>query len=494
MHRMCGTYCTRPALSTIFSSMSPEKKIAPPTFRELIALALPMIASQASETMMLFVDRLFLSWFGKVSIAASMSGGLSMFVFSSFFAGIVGYSNAIVAQYYGAKRHGRCVETTTQGIYLSVFFTPLLFLLIPAVHRLFILVGHSPEQVELEFLYFRILMFGAVFVLLRQTLVGFFLGIGKTRVVMVANLTGMFINIPLNYVLIFGKLGFPALGIRGAAIGTIAGSATIFLILLWFYLRHQYYRDYHREARWKFRPDIMRRFLRFGTPAGTELFLNVFAFNLFIQLMHSMGPDVAAAVTITFNYDMVAFIPMIGLGIAVTSLVGRQMGGGNPEGARTATFLALRVGYSYASVMMIIFVFGAPLLVSVFSAGLSSEDVELIQLARSMLRLASLYTLADITQLVFAGALRGAGDTKAAMYISVSMHWVLAIAAVIMIRVLEVPPLQMWIFFIVFVIVLGAVIFWRFQTGHWKKISVIEETEIISEIHQPEIKTEAKWM
>ena len=111
-----------------------------------------------------------------------------------------------------------------------------------------------------------------------------------------------------------------------------------------------------------------------------------------------------------------------------------------------------------------------------------------------MLRLASLYTLADITQLVFAGALRGAGDTKAAMYISVSMHWVLAIAAVIMIRVLEVPPLQMWIFFIGFVIILGAMIFWRFQSGHWRKIKVIEETEIISEIHQPEIKTEAKWM
>jgi len=443
---------------------------------------------------MMFVDRLFLSWFGKVHIAASMSGGLSTFVFSSFFAGIVGYTNAVVAQYFGADKPGRCVETTTQGIYLSLVFTPFLFLLIPLVHKLFIIVGHSPEQVELEFIYFRILMTGAVFVLLRQTLVGFFLGIGQTKVVMIANFIGMFVNIPINYVLIFGKFGFPALGIQGAALGTIAGSATIFFILLWFYLRHQFYKNYHRENRWKLRPDILRRLLRFGTPAGTELFLNVFAFNLFIQLMHSMGPDVAAAVTITFNYDMVAFIPMIGLGIAVTSLVGRQMGGGNPEGARKAAFLALRVGYSYAAVMMVIFVFGAPFLVNIFSAGLSTDDTALIQLARSMLRLAALYTLADITQLVFSGALRGAGDTKVTMYISVSMHWVLAVASFVMIRIMEVPPLRMWIFFICFVIVLGFIIFLRFQTGHWQKIKVIEESDILSETHQPEIKTEAKWM
>ncbi len=392
------------------------------------------------------------------------------------------------------RRPDRCIETTTQGIYLSILFTPVLFLLIPLVYRFFVVVGHSPEQVELEYTYFRILMFGGIFMLLRQTLVGFFLGIGKTRMVMIANLTGMFVNIPFNYVLIFGKLGFPALGIKGAALGTVLGSATIFLILLWFYLRHEYFRSYGRENRWKLRPDILKRLLRFGTPAGSELFLNVFAFNLFIQLMHSMGPEVAAAVTITFNYDMVAFIPMVGLGFAVTSLVGRQMGGGNPEGAKRATYLALRVGYSYAAVMMVLFIFGAGSLVSVFTGGLGAEDRSLILLAKTMLRLAAIYTLADITQLVFSGALRGAGDTKVTMYISVSMHWVLAVASVVMIRYLQVPPLKMWIFFISFVVVLGVMIFLRFKSGKWQHIKLIEETDIIPEIHQPKVKTEAEWM
>lgn len=468
--------------------------IAPPGFRELVRLSLPMIASQASETVMTFVDRLFLSRFGKVSIAASMSGGLSFFVFVSFFAGIVGYTNAIVAQYYGAGRKDRCVQTAVQGFYLSLFFLPLTLLLIPLVHRLFILVGHSPEQVALEFAYFKILMFGGVAVLLRNTLVGFFLGVGKSKVVMAANLVGMVVNVPLNYILIFGKLGFPALGIRGAALGTVAGSITIVLILLVAFLRHPYVKSCRKAGGiWRFRADGVSRLVRFGLPAGTELFLNVFAFNLFVQLMHSMGPDVAAAVTITFNYDMVAFVPMLGLGISVTSLVGRQMGGGNPQGARKATIMALKLGYSYACIMMLLFIFGADPLVRLFASGMDGGDAELIALAKTMLRLAALYTLADITQLLFSGALRGAGDTRFVMFLSVAIHWAMAVGAVLLIKVLKAGPVQVWIFFIGFVIIMGLSIFARFASGRWESIKVIEE-DLISEIHQPRAKVQSEWM
>lgn len=469
-------------------------RIEPPTLRELVALALPMIASQASETVMRFVDRLFLSWLGKVHIAASMSGGLSAFVFTSLFAGIVGYTNAIVAQYYGAERNDRCVETTTQGIYLSLAFVPVVYLLIPLVQEFFVIVGHTPAQIRLESMYFRLLMLGGPFILFRQVLVGFFLGIGKTRIVMIANVVGMIINVPLNYVLIFGHFGVPALGIEGAAIGTVIASGTIFVILFVAYLNQEIYRTYVGIGRRKLQWNLMKRLLRFGAPAGTELFLNVFAFNLFVQLMHSMGEDVAAAVTITFNYDMVAFIPMLGLGIAVTSLVGRQMGGGNPEGARKATFLSLRVGYSYASVMMLVFVLGAGPLVRVFAGGMDASDTELLNLAKAMVRLAAIYTLADITQLVFGGALRGAGDTRYVMVISVAMHWVLAIGAIILIRVVKAPPLSVWVFFIGFVVLLGVAIFLRFQSNAWTRIKVIEHEQIIEETHQPEVRTEAQWM
>ncbi len=207
-----------------------------------------------------------------------------------------------------------------------------------------------------------------------------------------------------------------------------------------------------------------------------------------------MGPDVAAAVTITFNYDMVAFIPMIGLSVAVTAMVGQQMGAGNPQGAHEATMLALRVGYSYAAVMMVLFIGGAGMLVRAFAGGLAPGEERLLELSKAMLRLAAIYTLADITQLVFSGALRGAGDTRWVMYISVGLHWVMAITMVLLIRVFALPPLAIWGFFITFVVVLGASIFARYRAGHWKLLTIIDDEQIEANIHPPEIKAEAEWM
>lgn len=471
-----------------------ELSVERPTLHGLVRIAIPMIVSHASETVMMFVDRLFLSWIGPAHISAAMSGGLSAFVFTSLFAGTVGYTNALVAQYYGTGRYDRCIETVSQGVIMSVLFAPLLLLLIPFVELMFRWAGHSPSQIALEFSYFRILMFGSFIVLLRQTLVGFFLGIGQTRVVMIANVVGMTVNLPLNYVLIFGLFGFPELGISGAALGTIGGSVTILLVLLVAYSQHFFVRKYGSLGAWKFRRDRFARLLRFGLPTGVEIFLNVFAFNAFIQLFHSMGEEVAAAVTITFNYDMVAFIPMLGLGVAVTAMVGQQIGAQRPEEAKRAAFLALRVGYSYAAIMMIVFVVGAPVLVRVFTGAVPGDGGSLVKLAVTMIRLAAIYTVADITQLVFAGALRGAGDTKAVMYISVGIHWLMGVASIVLNRVLRLDPLVVWVFFIGFVLTLGIAMVIRFRSGRWREFSVIDTELAAAERHAPDIVTEGQWM
>ncbi|MBB6479561.1 MATE family efflux transporter [Spirochaeta isovalerica] len=442
--------------------------------KALLTIALPMIISQASETVMMFADRLFLSWLGKAYISAAMSGGLSSFVFMSLFTGTVGYVNALSAQYYGAGEEGHCVRTVTQGVRLSLLFYPLGLLFIPLVGRFFQVSGHSPEQIVLETVYFRILMLGGIFALIRTVFAGFFLGIGKTRTVMFANLAGMLINIPVNYVLIFGKLGFPEMGISGAAIGTLAGSFLISLILLIAFLKHKIYREHHSPQLWKFNKLIMGKLLRYGMPAGIELFLNVFAFNLFVQMMHSYSADVAAAVTITFNYDMVVFIPMLGLGFAITSLVGQQMGADNPEGALKVSRLAMKVGALYGFSMVLLFLFMAGPLVSVFTGGLSESDGAVVALSKSMLRLASIYIIADVVQLVFSGTLRGAGDTKWVMYISVVMHWILAFMAWLMIKVLVLHPLVVWLGFISFIVLLGLSMFLRYKFGPWKEMRIIQ--------------------
>ncbi len=387
----------------------------------------------------------------------------------------MGYVNAMTAQYHGARRPERCVQSVTQGLWLSLAFAPLLLALVPLVHRGFAWAGHSPRQVELEFAYFRVLMTGSVLFLVQAALTGFFVGIGRTRVVMLANLVGILANVPLNWALVLGRLGLPALGIEGAALGTLAGALVIVTILFAAYLRSPEWRAHGGARAWLPRRDLVRRLLRYGTPAGAESLVNVFAFNVFVQLMHGYGPAVASAVTITFNYDLVAFIPMLGIGAAVTALTGQAIGAGDTAGARRTAFLGLRVAWTYAGVMMVLFVVGAPALVRVFSRGFGAGDAAILPLAETLLRLAAVYTLADATQIVFAGALRGAGDTTWVMIISGILHWLMAVTAFVLIRIVALPPVAVWLVFIGFVVSMGVAMWLRHRYGGWERIRMVEE-------------------
>jgi len=444
-----------------------------PRLRDVTNIAVPMVLSQASETINLFVDRLFLSRLGKLYISGAMSGGLTTFNVMSLFIGIIGYVNAVVAQNDGAGKKRNCARATAQSIRLAFIGWPVLILMIPLVKMFFIALGHVPELVEVEMTYFRILIFGSIFGLVRYALAGFFIGLGRTRVVMLANFAGMLVNVPANWILIFGRFGIPAIGITGAAIGTLLGSITIMAILLGVYLSPSYRREFGTAEELSFSRRFSGILLKFGTPAGIENFLNIAAFNFFIQLMYSYGPDTAAAVTIAFNYDMVAFIPMLGLGFAATTLTGRYIGANNIPAAEHATRLTMAVTWSFASILVVLFVFGARPLVNVFASGLENGGVDVAPMAVTMLRLAAVYTLADATQLILAGALRGAGDTQFVMRISIALHWIFAGTAWYAIKIIRIPPVSMWIIFIVFVLTLGIAMLLRYRFGRWREMSLV---------------------
>ena len=443
-------------------------------FRRLITIALPIMISQASETVMMFVDRLFLSRVGMVSLAASMSGGLAVFMFTSFFASIVGYVSALVAQYHGSSQHVNCPRATSQAIYLSLFSYPVLLLFMPLVKFIFILAGQTEAQISLATDYGQILLVGSIFLLLRQAITGFFTGIGKTRIIMIANIAGMIVNIPLDYIFIFGAFGIPAMGIKGAAIGTICGSFTVFAILSVSYLRTVSLPGYQIKGMWKFRGDLLKKLFRFGLPTGVDMFLNHIAFNIFIQLMHSYGPKVAAAVSITFNWDLVAFIPVLGMGIAATALVGQHIGAKDYEGAEKSAYLSLRVGLVYSALMMILFITAAKPLVLFFASGFPDAGDDMVRLATTMLRLASLYTLADATQIILTGALRGSGDTAFIMRASIILNWIMAGCAIILVKVVHAGPMVLWSIIIATVIFLGALMLFRFRSGKWREIKLID--------------------
>ena len=212
---------------------------------QLFVIAMPMVVSQTCDTVMMFTDRLFLSQLSPTHMAASMSGGLTAFMFMTFFMGLTGYATALVAQYLGSGNEKNCPVVITQALIITLIAYPIMLACIPIGHWMFEFVGHNEQQLELSIIYFDILMFGTIIGLARNSFNAFFSGIGKTRIVMFSSIAAMVVNVVINYALILGNFGFPVMGIKGAAIGTIIGGLSGLLIVAFGYLMYQ--REYGIE-------------------------------------------------------------------------------------------------------------------------------------------------------------------------------------------------------------------------------------------------------
>jgi MATE family multidrug resistance protein len=454
------------------------KDRSPGGVRELLAIAMPMVVSHACETVMTFTDRMFLSRLGPQQMNAAMAGGLTCFMMMTFFLGLTGYTTALVAQYLGAKRRQSCAVAATQALLIALAAWPLIILARPLAFWLFDISQLAPEQLGPQRTYFGILIYAVGIGLARHCLSSFFSGIGQTRVVMLSAIGAMIVNIGMNYVLIFGKFGLPALGIRGAAYGTITGSVCGLGVLVLAYLLPSNRREYEIHRSLRFDREVMGKLLYFGYPAGVEMFLNLLAFSTMILVFHARGSVTATATTIMFNWDLVSFLPLIGLEIGVMSLVGRYMGAGDPDTAHRAVVSGLKSGWLYSAVILILFVFFPQELVHVFRPIHADPTfTEAVPTAVFMIRVASLYVLIEAVVIVFIGALRGAGDTFWAMCISVSLHWALVPILFVILHVLMLGPELAWVALVFTFLVFSGLFYVRYRSGHWRTIQVVPSQE-----------------
>ena len=442
---------------------------------ELLTIALPMVVSHACDTVMTFTDRLFLARLGPQPMNAAMAGGLTCFMMMTFFMGLTGYTTALVAQYLGAGRKDRCATATTQAVLVCLAAYPVILLARPLVFAAFDASGIKAGQLAMQKTYFGIVVYATVAGLLRTTLSSFFSGIGRTRIVMVAAIAAMIVNIAMNYVLIFGKLGLPAMGIRGAAYGTIIGGVFGLAVLAGAYFSGPNRRRYGIAGSLRFDRQAMGKLLRYGYPGGIEMFLNVLAFSAMVVAFHAHGPVTATAVTILFNWDMVSFVPLIGIQIGVMSLVGRYMGAGDPETAHRATISGLKCGWVYSAFILVLFAVFPGQLVAMFQPG-QAEGVydQAVPMAVYMIRLASVYVMVEAVVVVFSGALRGAGDTLWAMCISLGIHWLILPIPILMMHVLGTSPQSAWTALVFAFLLFSSLFYLRYRTGRWREIRVVQ--------------------
>ncbi len=442
--------------------------------KEVLIIALPMIISTAADGFMTFTDRFFMAKISPEQMNAVMGGGIAVQVLTFFFVGLLGYSTALVAQYFGAGEKHNSSKTLTQAVIISLIAWPIVVLLSPIMIKYFYYMKIPQEQIAFQIEYFNVLVLGAVLALLRHTMSCYFSGIGKTGVVMWSTIVAMLVNVLLDYILIFGNLGFKAYGIKGAAIASIAGSGTGLIILAIVYLHKTNRIAFSVLKSFKFDFNIMRKLIHYGYPAGLELFLNFIAFSVMISLFHAQGEVQATAATIMFNWDLVSFIPLLGLEIAVTSLVGRYMGANRPQVAHRATISAIRIGLIYSGIIFILFISVPELLVRIFEPHSYSEIFELaLPYAKNMIMIASIYVLSEALMVSFVGALRGAGDTFFTMIASVTAHWLFIPILYFSTKYFNFSIEWSWLFIVLSFLLFSSLMYFRFKSEKWKKIKIL---------------------
>ena len=373
----------------------------------------------------------------------------------------------MAAQYLGAGEAEKCSKVVTQGFIMAMMSIPALVVITYFVSGIFENMGHDPRQVELERTYYIILMLGIVVTLAKICLSSYFAGIARTHVVMICDVFGLVINVPLSYVMVFGKLGLPALGIVGAGISTIVATILGFIAFVSFYLAREHREKFRVMESFQLDWGILRRFLRLGFPSGMELFLNVAAFNLFLLMFQSYGVAQGASAAIVFNWDILSFVPMIGLNIGVISLIGRFVGARDMQRTSEVMSAGFIMGISYSVILAIIYISFRYPLVEVFAPP-QGDFSEIRELAAFMMVGLSSYAVADAIIIVSGGVLRGAGDTRWLLITSVSLHWLMLVAQYFIILVLGLGPRVSWLTFVAMIFVIAVVYIGRLRGGIWR--------------------------
>ena len=439
------------------------------TLFELVKIAVPMVVSQGAFAVMIFTDRYFMSQIDPVHMAAALGGGVATFFSFCFFSGLFSYTNAMAAQYLGAREEAKCSKVVTQGMIMTLMSIPLLVIITFSVAGIFEGMGHDPIQVELERSYYMILMLGTPVFLAKICIASYFAGIGRTYIVMICDVCGLVLNVPLCYAMVFGKFGLPEMGIVGAGFSTIIAEFFSFSLFIIFYLQKEHREKFKILQSFHLDMGILRRFLRLGFPSGLELFLNVAAFNLFLLMFQAYGVVEGASAAIVFNWDILSFVPMIGLNIGVISLIGRFVGAQDMERANEVIAAGFLMGIAYSAVLAILYITFRFQLVEIFAPP-DGDFSEIRSLAAFMMVGLSSYAMADAICLVSGGVLRGAGDTRWLMIVSVSLHWAMLVAQYFIILVFKLDPRISWLAFVVLMLCIAVVYMWRLVSGKWRDL------------------------
>ena len=433
--------------------------------RQLLALAIPVILAQVAQTAMGFVDTIMAGAVSATDMAA-VAVGTSIWLPAILFGhGLLLALTPTVAQLNGSGRRERIAEQIRQGYWLAFFVSLLIMVvlwnagyLIRAMHDIDPLLAQKAEG------YLHALLFGAPGYLFFQVLRNQCEGLSKTKPGMVLGFLGLMVNIPLNYVFIYGHFGMPALGGVGCGVATASVYWVMFICMRLWIRRMGTMRDIHLVSRWSApsRP-ILTRLMTLGLPVALALFFEVTLFAVVALLVSPLGIVDVAGHQIALNFSSLMFVLPLSLGVATTIRVGYRLGQGSTEQAKVAAWTAQGVGISMAALTALFTVTFRHQI-----ALLYNDNPEVVTLAAQLMLLAAIYQFSDSIQVIGSGILRGYKDTRSIFFITFIAYWLLGLPAGYLLALTDwlVPrmgPAGFWCGFIIGLTSAAVMMIWRIR-------------------------------
>jgi multidrug resistance protein, MATE family len=440
--------------------------------RLLLILAIPIIASMISRTVMSFVDFIFVSRLGTDAQAAIMPAGIFTFALIAFGMGVITAVNTFVSQNHGAGRPRECSAYAWQGLYVSAIFAALLLPVWFLIPPLFRFVGHAAHVQQMEISFAQISILSIFPAIATMALADFFNGIHKPSIGLWSSIIANIFNALANYVLIYGKLGLPAMGIAGSALGTLLATLLQTAVLFIWILLPKYRAAYHTAETWPFSARRCLDLIRVGTPAGIQFVSDIFCFTVFtLFIVGGFGTAQLAANNLVFKFLEMSFMPTVGLSVALTAAVGKAIGMGRKDHARLVTRWALAFAMTYMGSIALLYI-----LIPHHLAALLSPDPNVQYWAARVLTLCALFQLFDAAGITHVGALRGAGDNWIQAIISVTFGFTIFLPGGFLLAHYA-PSLGIlgpWLAATAFIMLVCTSLLLRWKFGPWEKINLLQ--------------------
>ncbi|MFT5423371.1 MAG: MATE family multidrug resistance protein [Phycisphaerales bacterium] len=499
--------------------------------REMLMIAAPSVATMASYTVMQFADMLMVSRIGPepIYVAAQGNAGIVTWTLMTFSVGVSGVVSSFVSQNLGAGKPERGAAYAWNGMWLGALWW--IAIMLPAaliIPRLYGMTDHAPEVIAMETSYARIAMAGAVFTLTAKAMHNYFFGLHKPGVVMVSVVAANITNIFASMVLVFGETGMPlgdgainsilgffavptqwvaqslgiqAMGLEGAAWGTVLGTAFEFVIPFAFFLGPKSNAMYSTRKAWRWSRECVRDLMRIGWPAGTMFVNELICWSYLTVVLLGMagrakatgaGLDEAAiaeagtvantAGYIALQFMHLSFMPTVGLSIATQAMVGKAMGAGKPELARAHAMLGLKFAVIYMGLCAVAFVIWRREAIGVFlPPGISPEGAaKVVTVGALVMIAAAVFQVFDAVAIILSAALRGAGDTIWPGVVGIILSWgcVVGLGRLMVEVAPQMGSVGPWAGASIYIILLSVAMVWRFAGGAWKTMKLTHTDDL----------------